>query len=1260
MNNMTLIERLTGRDNFASWKFAVKTYLEHEDLWECVSGTGEVDLKKDVKAKSKIILLIDPINYVHVQEANSAKEVWEKLCKAFDDSGLTRRVGLLRDLITTTLENCQSIEEYVNKIMTTAHKLRNIGFKVDDEWLGTLLLAGLPDEYKPMIMAIESSGVAITADSIKSKLLQEVKNRDPGVFFVNKSKNNKQPIKQKSKGPRCYTCNKYGHIGKNCKVKNNKKQSDNSFVAVFSATSSYDFGWYVDSGAAMHMTMNRAWIYDEKPPPIKTIRVANNKELRVESCGKVNIHVKSTNGSTNRIQVTNVLYVPELSTNLLSVSNIVNNKCNVKFDCKGCYLYNKDNVEVAMATLVNNMYKLNVVSVQAFLSTTNDDFYLWHQRLAHLNYNDMKKLKDHTEGVKIPQTSELTCIPCIKGKQARSPFPSEGSRASQLLEIIHSDICGPMEVNSLGNARYFLTFTDDFSRKVCVFTIKSKSECLDKFKEYKSYVENRLNTKIKTLRTDNGTEYTSKNFTDYLKLHGIKHQTSIPYTPQQNGLSERMNRTLLEKARCMLINANLQKNLWAEAVRTAAYIINRSPTRALNYKTPEEVWSGCKPDLSHMRIFGCQAMVQIPQEKLKKWDAKSSKMIFVGYCEDSKGYRLLDPKTKIVTKSRDVVFLENSIKPDTVPVTLSDAERQEHVSSKRLSESSDCSTDLSTHTAVEMSENDDDEEYVPEQSIEVQQPSTMTLRPRNRPIPTMEPKSYICMADVPQTYEEALSSEDSEMWIKSIKEELQAHEDNGTWEIVKKPDNARLLDCKWVFRVKSEPTGPRYKARLCAKGFAQKSGIDYTETFSPTVRYDSIRLLLSIAAEKCMTLKQFDIKTAFLYGELQEKIYMKIPEGLNVENGMACKLIKSLYGLKQAPRCWNAKFNSVLIKYGFVNCHADKCVYVSSNREALVYLLLYVDDGLLCSTNPTIITEVLNDLQKEFNVKICEALNFIGIQIEQCKDYIFIHQRKYIEKMLSKFNLDNANPNSIPADPHVTLQKSTVLEDKKYFPYREAVGSLMFAAIVTRPDIMYAVSTVSRYLNSHDQSHWNAVKRILKYLKGTLCFGLCYRSNESNTLVSYSDADYANDPVTRRSTTGYVFMKNGAAVTWNSQLQTTVALSTTEAEFMASCCATKEALWVRQLLLDIGHYNQDCITLNIDNQSAICVIKNSEYHKRCKHIDVKYNFVKEKYTEKIIDLKYISTDKQLADIFTKPLSKVKFEYFRNKLGLIENPKECKT
>ncbi|GBP25731.1 Retrovirus-related Pol polyprotein from transposon TNT 1-94 [Eumeta japonica] len=364
-------------------------------------------VKDDVKAKSKLILLVDPILYVHIQQAENAKQLWDNLTKAFEDRGLTRKVGLLKDLINTTLETSESVESYVNKIMSSAHKLRNINFNVDDEWLGTLMLAGLPDSYKPMIMGIESSGVKISADLIKTKLLQEVKS--------------------------------------------------------------------IDSDTTV--------------------------------------------------------------------------------------LYTKHN---------------NVKDPQ----------------------NNPKK-----DGVKLIQNkNQMVCELCQKGKQSRLPFPSEGSRALNPLELIHSDVCGPMEVKSLGGARSIL-----------------------KFKEYKALVENQLNFKIKCLRSDNGREYLSNDFSNYLKKSGIIHQTSNSYTPQQNGLAERMNRTLMERARCMLINSDLQKSYWAEAVSTAAYITNRCPTRALSYATPEEMWSGKKPDVSHLKIFGCEAMVKIPKRSFENWILRQAK-----------------------------------------------------------------------------------------------------------------------------------------------------------------------------------------------------------------------------------------------------------------------------------------------------------------------------------------------------------------------------------------------------------------------------------------------------------------------------------------------------------------------------------------------------------------------------------------------------------------------------------------------------------
>ncbi|XP_045509344.1 uncharacterized protein LOC123704893 [Colias croceus] len=258
-NQLALIEKLSGRENYATWRFAMQTYLQHEELWDCIESNMESDPKRDTKARTKIILSVDPTNYVHIQEARTAKEVWDKLSSTFDDSGLTRRVGLLRDLCNTSLTECQNVEEYVSRIMNTAHKLRNIGFKVDDEWLGTMLLSGLPESYKPMIMAIESSGITITSDSVKAKLLQDVRpyEYESNAFAVNKKF--QKNFKRHSKGPRCYTCNKYGHKSPECKLKNkevSQNSSSSSYAAVFIATTAQNDAWYVDSGASMHMTKN--------------------------------------------------------------------------------------------------------------------------------------------------------------------------------------------------------------------------------------------------------------------------------------------------------------------------------------------------------------------------------------------------------------------------------------------------------------------------------------------------------------------------------------------------------------------------------------------------------------------------------------------------------------------------------------------------------------------------------------------------------------------------------------------------------------------------------------------------------------------------------------------------------------------------------------------------------------------------------------------------------------------------------------------
>ncbi|KAJ8714218.1 hypothetical protein PYW08_007838 [Mythimna loreyi] len=459
-HHMFNLDKLIGRENFATWKFSVKTYLEHEDLWHCIEPKTDkpIDSSKDIKARSKLILLLDPQNYVHVQNCNTAKEVWDNLQRAFDDNGLTRRVGLLKDLVNTTLESSGNVESYINKIMTTAYKLRNIDFEVNDEWLGTLMLAGLPDIYAPMIMGLESSGAKISADLIKTKLIQEVRTADTNtaLYANSKMKKHHQPQQSKSRrGPRCYNCNGYGHFAKFCmnakgnKTENEKGKKDTSFVAAFSAFSDRNINkWIMDSGASMHMTGNRHRMYNVTEPPVKEITVANKEPLSVGGVGYTDMRL----AQGKIIQLKNVLFVPDLAVNLLSVSAIVSSGYKVTFTQRGCDVHNSHGKFICSATLKNKLYILDTDDSPetANLSSSEEkcsETYLWHLRMGHLNVSDINKLPDCVKGVTLTNfdNNPIKCVSCCEGKQSRLPFKNIGSRATAPLELVHSDLCGPME-----------------------------------------------------------------------------------------------------------------------------------------------------------------------------------------------------------------------------------------------------------------------------------------------------------------------------------------------------------------------------------------------------------------------------------------------------------------------------------------------------------------------------------------------------------------------------------------------------------------------------------------------------------------------------------------------------------------------------------------------------------------------------------------------------------------------------------------------
>lgn len=486
---------------------------------------------------------------------------------------------------------------------------------------------------------------------------------------------------------------------------------------------------------------------------------------------------------------------------------------------------------------------------------------------------------------------------------------------------------------------------------------------------------------------------------------------------------------------------------------------------------------------------------------------------------------------------------------------------------------------------------------------------------------------------------------------------------NHTWTAVMKPENQRVIGCKWIFKYKPGIPGveePRFKARLVAKGYAQREGIDYTEIFSPVVKHVSIRVLLSIVAEEGLELEQLDVKTAFLHGELDETIYMEVPEGYEREfkPGEVCLLNKSLYGLKQSPRKWNQQFDSYMTEIGFKRSSYDNCAYTKELDDgSMIYLLLYVDDMLVAAKEMKVITDLKQKLSSKFEMKdLGAARKILGIEIvrDREKGTVKLSQEGYLNKVLELYNMEQSKQVLTPLGAHLKMSAATesdLQKDEDYMksvPYSNAVGSIMYSMIGTRPDLAYLVGIISRFMSNPIKNHWLGVKWVLRYIKGSLKTKLCYKKSSDFSLRGYCDSDFAADTDRRRSISGMVFTLGRNTISWKSSLQKVVALSTTEAEYMSLTEAVKEAVWLKGLLEEFG-YKQKSVEIFCDSQSAIALSKNNVHHERTKHIDVRLHYIRDMITEGVIEVVKIATEKNPANIFTKVLPVSKFQAALNLL-----------
>ncbi|KAL8107456.1 hypothetical protein AgCh_024022 [Apium graveolens] len=703
----------------------------------------------------------------------------------------------------------------------------------------------------------------------------------------------------------------------------------------------------------------------------------------------------------------------------------------------------------------------------------------------------------------------------------------------------------------------------------------------------------------------------------------------------------------------MLRTMQVPSEFWGEVAGHAVYVLNRLPTRALSEKTPYEAWTRTKPDIGHIKIFGCVAYMKLPQVHTTKLSDRSKPVIYLGKEPGTKGYRLYDP----VSGSMHEDF-ESHEAPDT-PQTSNTSTRSSHGTPSRPQFSS-ASTDPNT-TVFQPSAGSGSTQSVTRESNT--QESDVSSQPRHFRLlgdiynETEEVKAeselFFMGIDEPSSYREAVTEQ---VWKRAMQDEIDSIERNKTWELVELPTGHKTVGLKWVFKLKRDTEGNviKHKARLVAKGYVQKQGIDYEEVFAPVTRLETVRLLLALAAKNGWQVHHLDVKSPFLNGELQETVYVEQPEGFVKETGkhLVYKLRKALYGLKQVPRAWYARLNKYLESLGFEKCPHEHAVYTKREGDEALVIGVYVDDLLITGMNATIIEKFKVQMSQEFDMSNLGLLShYLGIEVSQNGEYIELRQSAYAKTLLERAGMIDCNAARYPMETKLTLHKDSKGKPVNATQFKSLVGGLRYL-VHTRPDIAYAVGVVSRYMERPTALHHNVVKRILRYVKGTVGYGLVYTKRAGNNLLSgYSDSDLAGNIEDRRSTSGMAFYLDENLITWVSQKQRCVALSSCEAEFMAATAAACQAVWLRNLLGKITDLKLGVVTIYVDNRSAIDLARNPVFHGRSKHIDIRYHFIRECVERGDIEVKHVKTEEQRADILTKPMSTVKFERMRTLLGL---------
>ena len=716
------IDKLTDA-NFYVWKQKIQLLLALRDVDQyIIEGRVPSDehpeerrkwVRGDRKAKALIGLSLSDEHLEHVRDAESAREMWESILNVFERHTLLNKLAARREFYTVKMFQGEKVLAYINRVKQLAGILKSMSVNIDDKEMAMAVLNGLPTRFEALIVALDALGneeKIFSLDFVKSRLLQEEQRANMKSSSSNTSALvSAAPTVRNNNDYKCTNCGHMGHTAARCwgKDLNGRRPAPpNGYKSRFAQrkesahvtkkndpemiVNDVDFtclmakvpqaskpaiasSWLVDSACTAHITFNRSLFATSEPLDSASVEMGTKASAKV--AGRGNVYLKlNVNGCIKTCKLTNVLHVPDFAFSLLSVSRMTEVGMHVGFGNGKCVVKRGATV-VATATLVGELYVLDVV--KDIGSAHAATLQTWHERFAHVHSQGIASMiRDNVvSGAKLIGNVSKTlgntdndcvsekCSACVYGKATRSVIPKERSsrRAYFCLDLVHSDVCGPLEVQSIGGAKYFITFIDDHSNWSVVYPMHHKSESFQRYKMFAQLAQTHTGRKIKVLRTDRGGEYLSSEFKSFLTENGTQHQLTAAYTPEQNGVAERLNRTLINLVRSMLAHKKVTKGFWAEALANAVYVRNRVTSRVIPAKTtPFHLWMKSVPNVGHLRVFGAKCWYTLPKHNIQKLDARAKEAMFLGYAENSKAYKLWDSDLHKVIVSRDVTFDESS------------------------------------------------------------------------------------------------------------------------------------------------------------------------------------------------------------------------------------------------------------------------------------------------------------------------------------------------------------------------------------------------------------------------------------------------------------------------------------------------------------------------------------------------------------------------------------------------------------------------